>query len=118
MPIGSRDAAQVRASKFDNRTPQGGLSPDEEAYNRRIMLFIEDRWHPPSLIQLQHELPSPVIELEIDGAGNVRGAKLLQSSGNRAMDDSARRLLKVLDRVPSPPKGVPRTLQIMLKPKE
>ena len=118
VPIGSRDAAQVYAPKPDHRTPQGGLTPDDEAYNRRLMLFIKDRWHPPASIQLQHDLPSPTIEIEIDGAGNVRASKLLTPSGNRAMDDSARRLLKVLDRLPTPPKGLPRTLQIVLKAEE
>lgn len=118
VPISRRDAAQVRAPKPDNRTPQGGLTPDEEAYNRKLGLFIKDRWRPPASIQLQQDFQPPKIEVEIDGAGNVRGGKLVQSSGNHALDESARRLLAALDRLPAPPNGIPRTLSIVLKAEE
>ena len=118
VPIGSRNAAQLHAPKSDNRTPQGGLTPDEEAYNGKLRSFLYAKWVQPNRILLGDELPSAVIEIEIDGAGNVRSAKIAQPSGNRTMDESVRRLLAVLDRLPAPPGGRARTLAVMLKAEE
>ena len=104
VPIGSRNAGQ-RLGKPDHRTPQGGLTEAEEAYYNRLKKLLDFKWVEPSRTHLGDLRPQATIELEISPDGRVLGSKIVKASGNVSMDESVRRLLKVLDRVPPPPNG-------------
>ena len=104
VPIGSRNTGQ-RLGKPDHRTPQGGLTEADEAYNRRLKVVMEDKWIQPPDSLLGGLRPQATIELEISADGRVLSARIIKESGNFSMDESVRRLLKVLDRVPVPPNG-------------
>ncbi len=104
VPIGSRNTGQ-RLGKPDHRTPQGGLTEEEEAYYNRLKKLLDFKWVEPSRTHLGDLRPRTTIELEISADGRVLSSKIVQASGNASMDESIRRLLKVLDRVPAPPNG-------------
>ena len=102
--IGSENVGQRRGPR-DYRTPQGGLTEEVAAYSRRLKLFVEDKWIPPSHTHLGDQRPQATIELEISADGRVLSARIIRKSGVFSMDESIRLLLKALDRVPRPPNG-------------
>lgn len=104
VKIGSRDAGQVKGPA-DHKTPQGGLTKDEEAYYTNLKKFLDVKWVEPSRTHLGDLRPKATLELEIAADGRVLNARIVQASGNTPMDESVRRLIKVLDRVPTPPGG-------------
>jgi len=104
VKIGSRDAGQVKGPA-DHKTPQGGLTKSEEAYYASLKKFLDVKWVEPSRILLGDLRPKTAIELDIAPDGRVLRARIVQASGNGPMDDSIRRMFKVLDRVPAPPNG-------------
>ncbi|UKI30197.1 MAG: TonB C-terminal domain-containing protein [Lentisphaeria bacterium] len=54
---------------------------------------------------LGDRLPEVLIQLSIAADGRVTDARVLKPSGVKAMDESIKRLLANLDRVPTPPNG-------------
>lgn len=104
VKIGSRDAGQVKG-RPDHKTPQGGLTRDEEAYYANLKKFLDVKWVEPSRTHLGELRPKATLELNVAADGRVLGARIIESSGNNSMDESIRRLIKVLDRVPTPPNG-------------
>ena len=104
VPIGSRDRGQEKGPA-DYRTPGGGLSEKMEQYNRNAARYLKHRWAQPPKSLLGDTLPSVVIELDIAADGRVFGKRIITLSGNTAMDDSVRRMLQQLDRMPTPPEG-------------
>ena len=104
VPIGSRDAGQ-RLGPSNHQTPQGGLTAAEEKYYDQLKKFLDFKWSQPPDSLLGGQRPQATIELEISADGRVLSSKIVKLSGNNSMDESVRRLLKVLDRVPAPPNG-------------
>ena len=104
VKIGTRDRGQVKGPA-DHKTPQGGLTQEEEAYYASLKKFLDFRWVEPSRTVLGDQRPTAVLELTIAADGRVLGARIVESSGNASMDASVKRLIKVLDRVPVPPNG-------------
>ena len=104
VKIGTRDAGQKKGPA-DNKTPQGGLTKDEEAYYASLKKFLDVKWVEPSRTHLGDLRPKATLELEISADGRVLNARIVEASGNVSMDESIRRLIKVLDRVPTPPDG-------------
>ena len=104
VKIGSRDAGQVRG-RPDHKTPQGGLTKDEEAYYASLKKFLDIKWVEPSRTHLGDLRPKATLELNIAADGRVLDARIIEASGNGSMDESIRRLIRVLDRVPTPPDG-------------
>ena len=104
VPLGTRNRGQEKG-KEDHRTPGGGLSEEMEAYNRRAGMYLKNVWMQPPKSLLGNQLPAVTIELEIAPDGRVTGKRILKTSGIAAMDDSARGLLRQLDRMPAPPKA-------------
>ena len=106
VPIGSRNVGQ-RYGQPNNGTPQGGWNAEEEAYHRRLKSFVDIKFRsvePPAVL-LGDQRPQVTIELRIAADGRVVGSRIVELSKNSAMDESIRRLLKNLDRVPIPPNG-------------
>jgi len=104
VPIGTRNRGQEKG-KEDHRTPGGGLTEEMETYNRKAGMYLKNVWMQPSKSLLGNQLPAVTIELEIAADGRVTGKRILKASGIAAMDDSAKSLLRRLDRMPAPPKA-------------
>ncbi|MBQ9503244.1 MAG: TonB family protein [Lentisphaeria bacterium] len=104
VPIGTRNRGQEKG-KEDHRTPGGGLTEEMETYNRKAGMYLKNVWMQPPRFLLGNQLPAVTIELEIAPDGRVTGKRILKTSGIAAMDDSAKSLLRQLDRMPAPPKA-------------
>jgi TonB family protein len=104
VPIGTRNRGQEKG-KEDHRTPGGGLTEEMETYNRKAGMYLKNVWMQPPKSLLGDQLPAVTIELEIASDGRVTGKRILKTSGIAAMDDSAKSLLRQLDRMPAPPKA-------------
>ena len=104
VPIGTRNRGQEKGRE-DYRTPGGGLSEEMETYNRKAGMYLKNVWMQPPKSLLGNQLPAVTIELEIASDGRVTAKRVLKTSGIAAMDDSARSLLRRLDRMPAPPKA-------------
>lgn len=105
VPLGTRDRGQQKG-KQDNRTPGGGLTEAEEAFNRRAGMYLKNIWTQPPKSLLGSQLPSVTIELSIASDGRVIGKRITRPSGNPAMDQSVENLLARLDRMPNPPRAL------------
>ena len=86
-------------------TQQGALTEADEAYHRKLRNILDFKWKEPPDSLLNGRRPQTTIELEISADGRVVGASVVKESGNGPMDESIRRLLKTLDRLPPPPRG-------------
>jgi len=104
VPIGTRNRGQEKGPE-DHRTPGGGLSEEMEAYNRRAGMYLKNVWIQPPKSLLRNQLPAVTIELEIAADGRVTSKRILKTCGIAAMDESAKNLLRQLDRMPAPPKN-------------
>ena len=111
VPLGTRDRGQQKG-KQDNRTPGGGLTVDEEIFNRRAGLYLKNIWTQPPKSLLGSQLPAVTIELSIAADGRVIGKKITRPSGVPAMDQSVANLLSRLDRMPAPPRAA--TIEFIL----
>ena len=105
VPLGRRDRGQQKG-KQDNRTPGGGLTEAEEAFNRRAGMYLKNDWVQPPKSLLGSQLPAVTIELTIAPDGRVIGKRITRPSGNAAMDQSVENLLARLDRMPNPPRSL------------
>lgn len=105
VPIGSRDVGQAYG-KPDHRTPGGGAKDEfDMRYGIRVGNYLKYRWTQPPRSLLGDQLPEVLIQLSIAADGRVTDARVLKPSGVKAMDESIKRLLANLDRVPTPPNG-------------
>ncbi len=105
VPIGSRDVGQAYG-KPDHRTPGGGAKDEfDMRYGIRVGNYLKYRWTQPPRSLLGDRLPEVLIQLSIAADGRVTDARVLKPSGVKAMDESIKRLLANLDRVPTPPNG-------------
>ncbi len=116
VPIGNADRAQALGPQ-NNGTPGGGASRSnaaDAAYRERLGNYVKTRWVEPPGSLLGSARPTVLIELAIAADGRVSSSKIVQPSGIRAMDESVRRLLDSLDRVPAPANGT-LSIQILLR---
>ncbi len=105
VPIGSRDVGQAYG-KPDHRTPGGGAKDEfDMRYGIRVGNYLKYRWTQPPRSLLGDRLPEVLIQLSIAADGRVTDARVLKPSGVKAMDESIKRMLANLDRVPTPPNG-------------
>lgn len=105
VPIGSRDVGQAYGNP-DHRTPGGGAKDEfDMRYGIRVGNYLKYRWTQPPRSLLGDRLPEVLIQLSIAADGRVTDARVLKPSGVKAMDESIKRLLANLDRVPTPPNG-------------
>lgn len=105
VPIGSRDVGQAYG-KPDHRTPGGGAKDEfDMRYGIRVGNYLKYRWPQPPRSLLGDRLPEVLIQLSIAADGRVTDARVLKPSGVKAMDESIKRMLANLDRVPTPPNG-------------
>ena len=82
------------------------MTQEDAAYYAILKRFLgPPKWIAPSRTVLGDLRPTAVLELTIAADGRVLGARIVESSGNVSMDNSVKRLIKVLDRVPAPPHG-------------
>jgi len=118
VPIGDHDAAQVYGKKPDYGTPQGGLTANEQAYQKKLGTFLKGLWTPPSKLLLKDTLPSTTIEIAIAADGRVLSAKIIKPSGNREMDMSVARMITRLYRMTVPMNGRNNVIQVEMRPEK
>ncbi len=116
VPIGSRDLAQ-KLGPQNNGTP-GGSGQTNAQYHATVGVFLKKLWEPPSNIFLDGKLPEVRILLVIDGGGRIIEKRIISTSGNSAMDDSVRMLLRRIERLPAPADGKRQSIDIILRPEE
>ncbi len=115
VPIGTRNTGQ-ELGKQDNRTPGGGRDAALARYMENAGRYLKTRWIAPPRSLLGDRLPEVLIELEIAADGRIRGKRIIRASGSGAMDESVKRMLEVLDRIPAPPSAM--TLKFIMRPEE
>ena len=113
VPVGGRNAAQTPGERFDNRPPGGGADADMEKYGQNLTRYLKSSWSKPPKSLLGSSLPQVLIELDIAPDGRVLNKRIIKASDNPSMNDSVKRLLERLDRVPKPPRRS--VLQIWLQ---
>ncbi len=104
VPIGDSDRAQT-PGKQNNATPGGGAEGETQAYWDRLKRYLDTKWVEPPDSLLNGARPTVIILLTVAADGRVTSGRITQSSGNRVMDDYAKRFLDTLDRVPTPQAG-------------
>ena len=113
VPIGSRDQGQA-LGKVNRRTPAGGATPDEDKYMEKLEKYLYERWQAPAGIFVTAE-NGVGIELQWDARGKVVAKRIVSASSNPAVTQSVKMMLKHLDYIPMPPRGmVKRSIQFRM----
>ncbi|MFQ5514664.1 MAG: TonB family protein [Myxococcota bacterium] len=94
----------------------GILNRERAEYDRKILALLYSNWAGLSALPRRGELVVR-FEVEVGPGGDVRRIRLLQSSGNRFLDESAERAIRRSDPFPPPPPGYTR-LAIRFDPAE
>jgi periplasmic protein TonB len=120
----SRDASGLGAGeelvlRGDPNTGQW-LSPDTRAYNLAPYL---DSWrrkverlgtiHYPNAAKHDRSASAPVIEVAMLASGKLQGARVLRSSGDAALDQSALDILRLASPFPALPAALAREYRIL-----
>ena len=98
---------------------QGGpgvFAPEQAAYKRSLTNLIYANWVGARPFSRRSGL-EVVFDVEVDAGGNLKSVRMIQTSGERALDDSAERAIIKAAPFPPPPRSV-RTIRIRMNPRE
>lgn len=94
----------------------GRLDPQRAAYRKKLENLIYANWVGARAYRLQAGLET-WFEVEIDASGALLSLRVLRSSGNRHLDESAERAIYKSAPFPPPPASV-RSLRIRMNPRQ
>lgn len=99
-------------TKGGQGTPGGGGGPKGilttnavKAYHEKIKDYVFRRWNQPTKAALNNTEPTVIIRITIDDSGRIKSCRILNRSGNIAMDRSVQELIENLRALPVPPSG-------------
>jgi protein TonB len=93
VPVAPRETAGRQGAAYD------------EAWRSRIMAHLQRRMiYPPAALEAG-VAGTAVVNIRLDTAGKVTGAKLVRSSGDRALDAAALTAVRLASPLPKPPPG-------------
>ncbi|MDD2404416.1 MAG: energy transducer TonB, partial [Victivallaceae bacterium] len=106
--------------------PQGKPGDNQEGekfrlgYGEYVGKYLEDKWDPPSILQLGGHMPEVEVRIWLSTTGAITKWQLLKSSGFTVVDNSVIRLFRDIRKLPHPPpKGLSDlTLILVVKPKD
>ena len=92
------------------------LDPERAAYRRKLENLIYGNW--AGARSFRHRTGLEVLlEVQVDAAGTLRSVRIVRSSGNRHLDESAERAIKRSAPFPVPPRSV-RKITVRMNPRE
>ncbi|MBN2641211.1 MAG: TonB family protein [Victivallales bacterium] len=94
-------------------TPQQGINSMVVSYAQRIGAYLRPQWNQPAREDVGGRQPEVAIKINVSASGNVISAVITRPSGIAAMDNSVKRLLNSLRRVPAPPSGI-RSVELIM----
>jgi len=74
-------------------------------YYDSVSSYLYERWEQPSKLAVSGELPSVLVRLKIGADGRLMGYQIIKNSNLTEMDNSIKRMLDAIDRLPPPPDG-------------
>lgn len=74
----------------------------DDVYGTAITRHLQQRWQQPSRHTVPDSVSAPTVRLVIQEDGTVTDASIIRGSGNSRLDNSVRRLLSRLDKLPPP----------------
>lgn len=101
-------AANLKKSLSSVKFGSSGTTQANSAmltYYDSISSFLYERWEQPSKLAVSGEPPSVLVRLNIGTDGKLMNYKIIKSSNFPEMDDSIKRMLDTVDRLPNPPDG-------------
>ena len=104
------------ASAAQTASSRGIFDPQRAAYEKKIKQLIYQNWVGARPYSLRVGLRA-VFAVELDAGGSLRDVRLVQTSGERPLDDSAERAIHKSAPFPPPP-GAVRTLRLTFDPRE
>ncbi len=110
-PDGSEDAGDEATS--------GIHDPALAKWQAAVKRSVEGNWHPLLATCQANPNLEVLVAVKVDAGGNpVEPPKVVQSSGNHSLDESARRAVESTGRLPAPPAGYNVTATNRFKCKE
>ena len=108
--IDTAEFAQRLESKLDSISVEDDDGGEEESpngkitaeYRKAVGTLLRQRWQEPSALILDGDVGNPTLKLVIRNDGKVEEAWLTGSSGNAIVDNSVKRLLKRIKKIPAP----------------
>ena len=94
----------------------GRLDPEMASYRRKVENQIYANWAGARAFRFELGL-EVVFEIEIDAGGQLKRVKLVQSSGERHLDESAERAIYKAAPYPPPPRSV-RVITVRMNPRD
>ncbi len=102
-------AGQALVTPMMGQTGSGGVgigqgSPFGNRFGNYVMILkqrVAEKWHTNDVDQRIHSLPPAIVTFDLQRDGSVKNVRVVQSSGNSALDFSAQRA--ILDASPFPP---------------
>ncbi len=92
------------------------VDPEMAAYRRRLENLIYANW--AGARSFRDQLGVEVLfEVEVDASGVLRSVRMVKSSGNRHLDESAERAIQKSSPFPRPPRSV-RTITVRMNPRD
>jgi TonB family protein len=96
--------------------PNARVDPEMAAYRRRLENLIYANW--AGARSFQDQLGVEVLfEVEVDSGGVMRSLRMVKSSGNRHLDESAERAIQKSSPFPRPPRSV-RSITVRMNPRD
>ena len=84
--------------------PKGIVSKEVNDYYYKVEAYLKRKWEQPSIYG--GDRPKVILIFRVDARGNIVYAKILERSGNPAMDASVDKLLRSLKVLPAPPQSM------------
>ncbi|MBO4633169.1 MAG: TonB family protein [Lentisphaeria bacterium] len=84
--------------------PKGIVSKEVNDYYYKVEAFLKRRWEQPTIFG--NARPKAIILFRVSESGRVLSARILEPSGNAAMDSSVKQLLRDLRTLPAPPRAM------------
>jgi protein TonB len=111
-----RKAQEGKRGSKPAGSPTGRFAPELAGYQRQLVNLIYSNW--VGARPFSHRAGLQVtFEVQVDAGGNLKSVRLLESSGERALDESAERAIFKSAPFPPPPSSV-RTIRIRMNPRE
>ena len=113
----AKRASAAKSESETGRAPQTGIfNPQLAAYTKKIQNKIYANWI--GVRPYAHRFGLEVIfEMELDAGGMLQSLRMVQSSGDRPLDESAERAIYKAAPFPPPPRGI-RRITIRMNPRE
>jgi len=93
------------ASPSANASPNAQANPAMMGYYDQLSSYLYSSWEQPAKFAGGGQPPTVLVKLFISADGRLTNYQIVDSSGFDDMDESVKRMLSSIDRLPVPPNG-------------